>query len=195
MVRLPVQPEVPRDNLPGDLSGGRPATPHDTPQVTPQVRRVLEACQQPSTRRELQSALKLLDRVHFQEKYLIPAISAGFLEMTNPDKPLSKLQKYRVTPIGLAFLKAHKEPAKPESQPESQPESGIKARVRALLANDTLSKREISQRLGQKEISRALNDAIRELRAAGLIEQTIPEKPNSRLQRYRLVQSQRKRSK
>jgi Fic/DOC family protein len=170
-------------------------TPHETLQVTPQVVRVLEACQQPSTRRELQSALKLLDRVHFHEKYLFPTISAGFLEMTNPDKPMSKLQKYRLTPAGLAFLKAQKKPAKPESQPESQPESGMKARIRALLAKDTLSKGEISQRLGQKKISRPLNDAIRELLAAGVIEQTIPEKPNSRLQKYRLVQSQRKRSK
>ncbi len=66
----------------------------------------------------------------------------------------------------------------------SQPES-IAEQVLALLKSEVLAKQEISQRLGQKNISGTLNKVIRELLAQGLIEMTHPEKPNSRLQKYR----------
>jgi hypothetical protein len=105
MVRLRVQPNASRGNLSHLGPVIVPVTPHDTPQVE----RVLEFCRrQPLSRRELQSELRLLDRRRFQEMYLLPAISAGFLEMTAPDKPLSKLQEYRLTPSGLAILEATK---------------------------------------------------------------------------------------
>jgi ATP-dependent DNA helicase RecG len=42
---------------------------------------------------------------HFRKTYLLPAIKAGFVEMTRPDKPKSRLQKYRLTEIGQAALK------------------------------------------------------------------------------------------
>jgi ATP-dependent DNA helicase RecG len=50
-----------------------------------------------------------------------------------------------------------------------------------------LSKAELSGRLGQKEVSGQLNRVIRILLAQGLVEYTIPDKPNSRLQKYRLT--------
>jgi len=40
--------------------------------------------------------LKLKDRVNFSENYLKPAIDKGLVEMTIPEKPKSKLQKYRI---------------------------------------------------------------------------------------------------
>ena len=49
-----------------------------------------------------------------------------------------------------------------------------------------MGKREISAALGQKEVSGPLNKAIRTLQAAGLIVTTLPHKPGSRLQQYRL---------
>jgi len=58
--------------------------------------------------------------------------------------------------------------------------------VLKVLAAGPLSKAEISRLLGQKEVSGQLNTVIRRLRQEGLIEYTIPEKPNSRLQKYRL---------
>jgi hypothetical protein len=45
----------------------------------------------------LQAALGLKDRKSFCERYLKPALNAGFIEMTIPDKPNSRLQKYRLT--------------------------------------------------------------------------------------------------
>ena len=74
---------------------------------------------------------------------------------------------------------------KKESQPESQPES-LSDNVLRVLVKGPLSKAEISKLLGQKEISGQLNTVIRNLRQHGLIEYTIPEKPNSRFQKYRL---------
>jgi len=76
--------------------------------------------------------------------------------------------------------------SRPESQPESQPES-LEFRVLATLVDEPLSKAEISSRLGHKEISGQLNKVIRLLLAEGNIEYTIPDKPGSRLQQYRLT--------
>ena len=50
-----------------------------------------------------------------------------------------------------------------------------------------LGKAEISVNLGQKEISGQLNKVIRALIDQGLIEYMLPDKPNSRLQKYRLT--------
>jgi ATP-dependent DNA helicase RecG len=60
-------------------------------------------------------------------------------------------------------------------------------RVLALLRPQALGKVEISANLGQKEVSGQLNKVIRALMDQGLIEYTLPDKPNSRLQKYRLT--------
>ena len=78
-----------------------------------------------------------------------------------------------------------------ESQPESQ-RTILGDKVLRILNAGSLSKAEISQELGQKEVSGQLNTVIRNLRKAGLIEYTIPEKPNSRLQKYRLTDRNKK---
>jgi ATP-dependent DNA helicase RecG len=78
--------------------------------------------------------------------------------------------------------------AQPESQPESRPESEgeLKTKVLQLLANSALGKRELSAALGQKAVSGQLNKVVRKLLAADLIEPTVPNQLNSRLQQYRL---------
>ena len=45
-----------------------------------------------------------MDREHFRKDYLAPALTTGLAEMTIPDKPNSRLQKYRLTDKGQAFL-------------------------------------------------------------------------------------------
>ena len=89
-----------------------------------------------------------------------------------------------------AEIKGRTQPeSRPESQPESQPESGLTldAKVLQLLTKAPMSKRDISAALGQKEVSGQLNKVVRTLVTSGLIEVTIPDKINSRLQQYRLT--------
>jgi ATP-dependent DNA helicase RecG len=84
----------------------------------------------------------------------------------------------------------------PELQPESQPESiSLEARVLALLASTgPMSKSALSTALGQKEVSGHLNQLMRRLVANQWVAYTIPDKPQSRLQKYRLTAEGRARS-
>ena len=66
---------------------------------------------------------------------------------------------------------------------------GVEQRVLSILRQTPLSRSEISIGLGHKSISGRLNEAIRLLMDDKLIEYTIPEKPNSRLQKYRLTEN------
>jgi Fic family protein len=76
------------------------SAPQVSPQVTPQVRELLAAIQGEMGREALQAALGLSDRKSFRECYLKPALADGLIEMTTPDKPNSRLQKYRLTDKG-----------------------------------------------------------------------------------------------
>ena len=75
-------------------------------------------------------------------------------------------------------------------QPESQPES-LEAKLIALLAGGSMAKAELSKSLGQKELPASstsqLNKVVRRLLANRMIEYTLPDKPRSRLQQYRLT--------
>jgi ATP-dependent DNA helicase RecG len=48
----------------------------------------------------------------------------------------------------------------------------------------------IAKALGQKGGSGQLNQVVRDLLRAGSIERTLPDKPTSRLQQYRLVRTE-----
>ena len=73
------------------------------------------------------------------------------------------------------------EKARPESRPES-----LKEEVLNLIKDGSLSKSEISQALGHKHISGGLKKALISLLKEEKIVYTIPDKPNSRLQKYKL---------
>ena len=73
------------------------SAPQVTPQVTPQVRELPAAIRGEMSRESLQSVLGLSDRKSFRERYLNPALADGLIEMTIPEKPNSRLQKYRLT--------------------------------------------------------------------------------------------------
>jgi len=81
------------------------ATPQVTPQLATQVTKLLLLAEEPRSREELQRQVGLADRKHFREALLNPLLAAGWLEMTIPDVPRSRLQKYRLTPQGRAWLK------------------------------------------------------------------------------------------
>lgn len=97
LCRLPVHPKANMPDVP-------PVTAQVTPQVTLQVRRLLVAMKGEMSRQEIQIALRLEDRESFRKLYLAPAIVAECIDRTIPDKPNSRLQKYRLTDKGRAFL-------------------------------------------------------------------------------------------
>lgn len=74
-----------------------------TPPDTPQVRLLLQASDRDYSRVELQEKLGLRDARSFRTLYLNPAIRAGWIELTIPDKPNSRNQRYRLTAAGKAL--------------------------------------------------------------------------------------------
>jgi ATP-dependent DNA helicase RecG len=96
---------------PAPTAGTAGATPEVTPEVAPEVtpgvtgevRRLLSVMDGEMKRSEIQQALELKDEKHFREAYLKPALLAGLIEMTVPDKPNSRLQRYRLTVRGAAI--------------------------------------------------------------------------------------------
>jgi ATP-dependent DNA helicase RecG len=79
------------------------------PEVTPEVRRMLMVITGVMTRGRIQEALGLRDEKHFRENYQQVAVRLGLIEMTIPDKPRSRLQKYRLTDKGRRLLQQGRE--------------------------------------------------------------------------------------
>ena len=75
-------------------------------EVTGEVAKLLVACQGIMTRKALQESLALKGEDNFRKLYLTPALALGAMEMTIPDKPNSRSQKYRLTNKGRALLRA-----------------------------------------------------------------------------------------
>lgn len=70
---------------------------------------------------------------------------------------------------------------------ESRLKSALAARVMLLLAEAEAGKAQLAQSLGHQTVSGELHKQAKRLMAQGLIEMTLPHKPNSRLQKYRLT--------
>ncbi len=84
------------------------ATPQVSRPVAPQVKRLLNILKGEMSRDQLQSTFGLQDRKSFRERYLKPALAAGVIEMTIPQKPNSRLQKYRLTDNARRWLLTQK---------------------------------------------------------------------------------------
>lgn len=73
------------------------------------------------------------------------------------------------------------------AQVGAQVPAQVDLKILTACASNPLSSAEIAAALGHKQLSGNLRKALPRLRDAQLLEYTIPEKPNSRLQKYRLT--------
>jgi Fic family protein len=81
-----------------------PGSDQESDYQSDQVMRLLRALRksQRSTS-DLMSELDLTHRPNFRKNYLHPALAAGLIEMTQPDTPRTRNQKYRLTARGRQF--------------------------------------------------------------------------------------------
>lgn len=67
-----------------------------TDQVTDQVKALLDCMESDElSASQIMERLNLSHRPNFRKNYLRPALDAGLIEMTIPDKPNGRNQKYR----------------------------------------------------------------------------------------------------
>jgi hypothetical protein len=76
-------------------------TPHVAAEVTAQV---ATFCREPQPAKAIMAELGLKHLKTFQANYLAPLVAMGILERTIPDKPRSRMQRYRTTEAGVAML-------------------------------------------------------------------------------------------
>ena len=79
------------------------ASAHASDHASAQVEKLVSILTGEMGRSELQELLSIKNRDYFRTDYLNPAISNGYVELTIPDKPNSRNQKYRLTVKGIAL--------------------------------------------------------------------------------------------
>lgn len=77
------------------------------------------------------------------------------------------------------------------TQPESRLESNLAAKVMILLKEIAAGKAQLGKLLGHQTVFSDLHRQVKRLMVHEYIEMTLPEVPNSRLQKYKLTNLRR----
>ena len=107
LVRLPVHEKVAELEQATEQTREQ-ATAEVTAEVTDELVALLNVFKGEMTRTELMHELNLKHAEHFRLHYLSKGLELELIEMTIPDKPRSRLQKYRLTPLGKQALAVKK---------------------------------------------------------------------------------------
>ncbi|PKH22514.1 transcriptional regulator [Pseudomonas sp. 43NM1] len=102
VVRLPAHPQSRSSD-----AANMEVTMEVTVEVAMEVAALLKVLVGAMSRQELQKALHLKNAEHFRKAYILPAIAVGVVEMTLPNQPNSRLQRYRATSKGMRWLKTN----------------------------------------------------------------------------------------
>ncbi|NTV05338.1 MAG: AAA family ATPase [Chlorobiaceae bacterium] len=162
---------------------------------------ILAAClNAPLSSAEIASALGHKQLSGNLRKALPRLREAGLLAYTIPESHNSRLQKYRLTKKGTALYIAKVQVMAQDQTVENEQtapykrvqddlffEAQVYSTILSACAVLPLSSAEIATSLGRKQSSASLRKALPYLISAGLLQYTIPEKPNSRLQKYHLT--------
>ena len=81
-------------NMNYDLHGSTTQVTTQDAMQDERTERLLDFCSEPRTRDEMQQFIEIANREHFRKMILKPLLDSGKLEMTIPDKPNSRNQKY-----------------------------------------------------------------------------------------------------
>jgi len=143
--------------------------------------------------------LKLKHVPIFRDNHLEPAINEGLIELTIPDKPRSSNQKYRLTKKGKALKKELQKSSKKTKQRHVKENmtdyvtdydeigiSELSSKLLSVLSGD-MSRQDIMDSLGLKNAASFRDNYINPGLADELIATTIPDKPKSKDQKYRLT--------
>lgn len=76
------------------------STPQEKPQSSPQVERLPAVLEGEMSLRQILHAIGLSNRKSFRQRYLLPALEHGCVEMTLPESPAARNQRYRTTASG-----------------------------------------------------------------------------------------------
>ncbi|MBI5592821.1 MAG: hypothetical protein HY881_20325 [Deltaproteobacteria bacterium] len=98
--------------------------------------------------------------------------------------------QFSVALINLPFLQGDSGTVAKSYKGKSGSES-VQDRILNALHQNSLSRSEIAAIIGHKSITRAVRRALNQLMDSGVVEYTIPEKPQSRLQKYRISSTKR----
>jgi ATP-dependent DNA helicase RecG len=101
VVRFPVHPHAVSKSMP-DLAS---STSQVSEQVSEQVKRVLSFCAEAHSKKEILQQLGLSSAYMNYKRHIYPLFEKDLLEMTIPEKPKSRLQKYTLTDKGRKWLK------------------------------------------------------------------------------------------
>ncbi|MEI6394939.1 MAG: ATP-binding protein [Verrucomicrobiota bacterium] len=71
---------------------------------------ILSKCLEECSLKDIMTLAGRSNRTKFRDQFVKPLLEAGLLEMTVPDKPKSRLQKYRLTDKGRAWLATQSRP-------------------------------------------------------------------------------------
>ena len=98
--------EVSKDTTRQDArQATRQATRQAEEEISETIKRVILVIEDDLKRAEIQEILGLKDRETFVLNYLNPSLESAYIEMTIPEIPTHKEQRYRLTAKGLAFKK------------------------------------------------------------------------------------------
>ncbi len=173
----------------GKVTGG--VTGEATGEVAGEVKKVIMVLNGEMKRSRLQAILEIKHDEYFLREYIKAAVNQSYIAMTYPNTPNHPNQKYYLTTKGKKVQKQLI--SKPEYQATDpvtdQATDPVTDQVKKLMKviNGEMSRQKLMRLLNLKHKQSFRENYLRPALNLGILEMTIPEKPNDSKQKYRLT--------